>query len=97
MKRSLLTKDKSTGNPASVIATAAEVATPVATAPATTEAATLLVVGSTLEVGLGREEPVDPLHVGPEVEELLVEQLEGAVHHLALLSLAGGNFGHLKE
>jgi len=46
---------------------------------------------------LGREVAVDALHIGPEGLELVVEEPEGALHHLALLRLTSSNLRHLKQ
>ena len=48
-----------------------------------------------LGLTLGSEEPVDSLHTGPEVLELVEEQTESGVDNFVLLSLAGCNFSDL--
>ena len=54
-------------------------------------------IPATLALGLtlGSEEPVDSLHTGPEVLELVEEQTESGVDNFVLLSLAGCNFSDL--
>ena len=67
---------------------------PTATA-APAPAALVVSVTHSLSLPLGSEESVNPGHVGAEVLELGVEQVQRARYHLSLVRLSRSDFSHL--